>query len=418
MNKKLIAGAIVAAVLIVPVAIKFSSKTAAREAELAQVQKLEIHPSILATGNLVFRQEVQLSAEVIGKVAGVLVKEGDQVRRGQTLLRLDPTVYVAEVAQQEASRRNAAIAIERAQINLANQQRGLERTGQLYKAKYIDISKYDDAVHQVDLAKVELRASREQLEQAAAMLSQSREHLAKTEVKAPIDGTVTAVPIKVGETAVASATGIAGSSLMTIADVGSIMAEVNVDEADIARVGVGQQAKVFPAAYPDQPVSGRVESVAMAPKSTLGAAQSQGRSYVVKLRLEDPKLALRSGMTCRVEIVVGSSAARPAVPIQAVMSEEIAAKDKDNNKDKDKSQVRNTSYVFVVQDGKVKKTTVELGLSDDTNQEVTKGLAAGQTIAVGPGRLLRELHDGDLVSAKKAEADLDIKGNKVAGAGR
>jgi HlyD family secretion protein len=415
MNKKLIAGAIVAAVLIVPVAIKFSSKTAAREAELAQVRKLEIHPSILATGNLVFRQEVQLSAEVIGKVAGVLVKEGDQVARGQTLLRLDPTVYVAEVAQQEANRRNAAIAIERAQINLANQQRGLERTGQLYKAKYIDISKYDDAVHQVDLAKVELRASREQLEQAAAMLSQSREHLAKTEVKAPIDGTVTAVPIKVGETAVASATGIAGSSLMTIADVGSIMAEVNVDEADIARVGVGQQAKVFPAAYPDQPVSGRVESVAMAPKSTLGAAQAQGRSYVVKLRLDDPKLALRSGMTCRVEIVVGSSAARPAVPIQAVMSEEITAA---NNKDKDKSQVRNTSYVFVVQDGKVKKTTVELGLSDDTNQEVTKGLAAGQTIAVGPGRLLRELHDGDLVSAKKAEADLDIKGNKVAGAGR
>jgi HlyD family secretion protein len=413
MNKKLIAGAIVAAVLIVPVAIKFSSKTAAREAELAQVRKLEIHPSILATGNLVFRQEVQLSAEVIGKVAGVLVKEGDQVRRGQTLLRLDPTVYVAEVAQQEANRRNAAIAIERAQINLANQQRGLERTGQLYKAKYIDISKYDDAVHQVDLAKVELRASREQLEQAAAMLSQSREHLAKTEVKAPIDGTVTAVPIKVGETAVASATGIAGSSLMTIADVGSIMAEVNVDEADIARVGVGQQAKVFPAAYPDQPVSGRVESVAMAPKSTLGGAQSQGRSYVVKLRLEDPKLALRSGMTCRVEIVVGSSAARPAVPIQAVLSEEIAA-----SKDKDKSQVRNTSYVFVVQDNKVKKTVVELGLSDDTNQEVTKGLAAGQTIAVGPARLLRELHDGDLVSAKKAEADLDIKGNKVAGAGR
>ena len=114
-------------------------------------------------------------------------REGDKVARGQTLLRLDPTVYVAEVAQQEASRRNAAIAIERAQINLANQQRGLDRTGQLYKAKYIDISKYDDSVHQVDLAKVELRASRESLEQAAALLSQSREHLAKTEVRAPIE---------------------------------------------------------------------------------------------------------------------------------------------------------------------------------------------------------------------------------------
>lgn len=396
MKKKLMGAAVVVAFLAIPVAIKFSGKSAQHEAELARVEKLEIHPSILATGNLVFRQEVQLSAEVIGKVAAVLVKEGDKVARGQTLLRLDPTVYVAEVAQQEASRRNAAIAIERAQINLANQERGLERTGQLYKAKYIDISKYDDAVHQVDLAKVELRASRETLEQAAALLSQSREHLAKTEVRAPIDGTVTAVPIKIGETAVASATGIAGSSLMTIADVGSIMAEVNVDEADVARVAVGQQAKVFPAAFPDQPVSGRVESVAMAPKSALPGAQSQGRSYVVKLRLDDPKLALRSGMTCRVEIVVGNSAPRPAVPIQAVLNEEIA------ETGKDRERVKNVSYVYLVQDGKVKKTTVELGLSDDANQEVTKGLAPGQTIAVGPARLLRELHDGDLVTARKA----------------
>ena len=405
MKKKLMGAAVVVAFLAIPVAIKFSGKTAQHEAELARVEKLEIHPSILATGNLVFRQEVQLSAEVIGKVAAVLVKEGDQVTRGQTLLRLDPTVYVAEVAQQEASRRNAAIAIERAQINLANQERGLERTGQLYKAKYIDISKYDDAVHQVDLAKVELRASRETLEQAAALLSQSREHLAKTEVRAPIDGTVTAVPIKIGETAVASATGIAGSSLMTIADVGSIMAEVNVDEADVARVAVGQQAKVFPAAFPDQPVSGRVESVAMAPKNAMPGAQSQGRSYVVKLRLDDPKLALRSGMTCRVEIVVGNSAPRPAVPIQAVLNEEIA------ETGKDRERVKNVSYVYVVQDGKVKKTTVELGLSDDANQEVTKGLAPGQTIAVGPARLLRELHDGDLVTAKKAA---DVKTAEVA----
>jgi HlyD family secretion protein len=124
--------------------------------------------------------------------------------------------------------------------------------------------------------------------------------------------------------------------------------------------------------------------------------QSQGRNYVVKLRLDDPKLALRSGMTCRVEIVIGNSAARPAVPIQAVMSEEVAAA-------RDKERAKNASYVFLVQNGKVKKTPVELGLSDDANQEVVKGLAAGDVIAVGPARVLRELHDGDLVSAKKVE---------------
>jgi HlyD family secretion protein len=394
MRKKLIVAAVVVAFLGVPVAVKFGASTPKHEAELATVQKLEIHPSILATGNLVFRQEVQLSAEVIGKVSEVLVKEGDGVKRGQILLKLDPTVYVAEVAQQDANRKNAAIAIQRAQINLANQERNLDRSAKLVKDKFINISSYDDAVHQVDLAKVDLSASRGTLEQANALLSQSREHLAKTEVRAPIYGTVTAVPIKIGETAVASATGIAGSSLMTIADVGSIMAEVNVDEADIARVTVGQQAKVFPAAYPDQPLVGRVESVAMAPRAALPGA-AQGRSYVVKLHLDDPKLALRSGMTCRVEIVVGSNAARPAVPIQAVMSEEVAGA---------KEHTKNASYVFVVQDGKAKKTPVELGQSDDANQEVTKGIAVGQTIAVGPARVLRELHDGDAVSAKKAES--------------
>ncbi|WP_036172306.1 efflux RND transporter periplasmic adaptor subunit [Massilia sp. 9096] len=408
MRKKLIVAAVVAAFLAVPVAVKFGAGKPKHEAELATVQKLEIHPSILATGNLVFRQEVQLSAEVIGKVSEVLVKEGDSVKRGQILLKLDPTVYVAEVAQQDASRKNAAIAIQRAQINLANQERNLDRSAKLVKDKFINISSYDDAVHQVDLAKVDLSASRGTLEQANALLSQSREHLAKTEVRAPIDGTVTAVPIKIGETAVASATGIAGSSLMTIADVGSIMAEVNVDEADIARVTVGQQAKVFPAAYPDQPLVGKVESVAMAPKTALpGVAGAQGRSYVVKLRLDDPKLALRSGMTCRVEIVVGSNAARPAVPIQAVMNEEVASA---------RDHMKNASYVFVVQDGKAKKTPVELGQSDDANQEVTKGIAVGQTIAVGPARLLRELHDGDVVSAKKAEPAA-APASKVADAG-
>jgi HlyD family secretion protein len=408
MRKKLIVSAIVAAFFAIPLAIKFGGGKPKHEAELAKVEKLEIHPSILATGNLVFRQEVQLSAEVIGKVAEVLVKEGDPVKRGQILLKLDPTVYVAEVAQQEASRRNAAIAIQRAQINLSNQERNLDRNAKLYKDKFINISSYDDAVHQVDLAKVDLSASRESLEQANALLSQSREHLAKTEVRAPIDGTVTAVPIKIGETAVASATGIAGSSLMTIADVGSIMAEVNVDEADIARVAVGQQAKVYPAAYPDQPVTGRVESVAMAPKTTPGATASQGRSYVVKLHLDDPKLALRSGMTCRVEIVVGSSAARPAVPIQAVMNEEIAGS---------RDHTKNANYVFVVQDGKAKKTSIDLGQSDDANQEVTKGLAVGQTIAVGPARLLRELHDGDLVTARKPDAKV-VADTTTSGAAR
>lgn len=385
-------GAVVAACLAVPVAGRFMTQPAGREVELAKVAPREIRATVLATGQLVFRQEVQLSAEVIGKVAAVLVEEGDSVRKGQVLLRLDPTVYLAEVAQQEANRRSASIAIERAQINLANQKRALDRAQRLYQAKFIDISKHDDAVHQAELAQVELRASREALGQAEALLSQARERLAKTEVKAPIDGTVTALPIKVGETAVASTTGIAGSSLMTIADMGAIIAEVNVDEADIAQVAVGQPAKVFPAAYPEQPIVGKVEQIAMAPRAAQPGAAAQGRSYVVKLRLDETRPALRSGMTSRVEIAAGATVKRPAIPLQALLN--------------DAQGVRNAAqgsyHVYAVVDGRAVKKSVQVGLSDDTSQEVLKGLAVGDTVAIGPARALRELHDGDPVTAAPA----------------
>lgn len=386
MKRKIIAAALVLAFIGVPVAVKLSKNKTVKEAELARVELRQIQPTILASGNLVFRQEVQLSSEVIGKVSEVLVKEGDKIERGQVLLRLDPTTYRAEVAQQDASRRSAAIAIERAQLNLANQKRTLARNASLADARFIGASAYEDARHKADLAAVELRASREALQQAEAMLSLSKERLAKTEVRAPISGTATSVQIKVGETAVASATGIAGSSLMTIADVSGIIAEVSVDEADIAGVATGQAARVYPSAFADKPIAGKVDSVSLTPK-----VSTQGRNYIVKVRLEDSPLSLRTGMTARVEIVLGGGIARPAVPLQAVLTEQGAD-----------AKAKSSSYVLAVVDGQVQKRTVELGLADDNNQEVLKGVVKGDTVAIGPARLLRELREGEAVAARKA----------------
>jgi HlyD family secretion protein len=342
---------------------------------------------------------VQLSSEVIGRVVDVLVKDGDAIEKGQVLLRLDPSSYRAEVAQQEANRRSAQVAIERAQSNVENQQRNLERSRRLVQEKFIDASKYDESVHQADLAIIELRASRETLQQAEAMLSQARERLAKTEVRAPISGIAIAVQIKIGETAVASATGIAGSSLMTIANVASLMAEVNVDESDIARVAQGQSARVYPAAFADKAITGVVESVSLTPK-----VGTQGRSYTVKLRLDKDAPGVRTGMTCRVEIVTGSGSARPVVPIQAIMTAENSAKAEAKADAKTKPGAKAEHYVFAVTDGVVHKKTVELGLADDSNQEILKGLTVGDTVAVGPVRTLHELRDGDAVKPLGAGA--------------
>jgi HlyD family secretion protein len=390
MKSKLIGLLAGAAMIGLPLAVKFGTSKPALEIESATVQQKEIRPSILASGNFVFRREVQLSSEVIGRVSEVLVKEGDRVEQGQILLRLDPSSYRAEVAQQEASARSAEVAIERAQINLDNQRRNLERDRRLVGERFIGVSKFDETTHQMELAQVDLRVSREGLQQARALLTQARERLGKTEVRAPIGGTVTSAQIKLGETAVPSTTGIAGSSLMTIADTASMMAEVNVDEADIARVAGGQAARVFAAGASDQPIVAKVDEVSMIPKP---GAQAQGRSYVVKLRLGESSPGVRAGMTCRVEIVTAGGGEKPVLPLQAIQAAEGAGANATAGRER----------VFVVADGIVHERSVRVGVADDANQEILGGLAVGETVAIGPARILHDLRDGDRVKIAKAE---------------
>jgi HlyD family secretion protein len=386
MKRKMLGAGLAFVFLAVPVVIKMSAAQDLKLVDMSAVSARTIQPAILASGNLAFGQEIRLSSEVIGKVSEILVREGQSVQRGDVLLRLDPSAYQAEVDQHESNRRSANIAIDRARLTVADQDVTLERDRQLLKANFIGMSKFDASSHALELAKVELRASQEAQQQAQALLSQARQRLAKTEVRAPITGTVTSLPIKVGETAVASATGIAGSSLMTIANVDDVLAEVNVDEADIARVAVAQKVRVYPSAFSDTPLAGTVEWIALEPK-----VGTQSRTYVVKVKLAKTELKLRSGMTCRVEIVVGSSTPRPVLPLQAILTDAEPGTVKDARKA--------TSYVLTVVNGTVRRQNVQLGIADDNNQEVLGGVKLGTLVAVGPPRLLRELHEGDRVAA-------------------
>lgn len=398
MNKKgLIAIGAIALLIALPVFFK-SRGGDAKSVEVQAVAAREVKASILASGNLVFRDQALLSPEVIGKVRAVLVEEGDQVEEGQVVLRLDEQVYQAEVAQQEAFVRQQRINIQRQQLNLANQARQWKRVEELHQRGLLDDNQADAARHAWQMAEVDLRSSRETLTQAEASLQQARERLARTEIRAPISGTVMAVDIKVGETAVSSATGIAGSSLMTIANPDSLMTEVNVDEADIARIALGQSVDVFAAAFPDTALAGEVESIPLSPRSTgMGQQATLARNYAVKVRLDDPTaLALRPGMTCRAEIYTANAEDVIAVPVQAVFSTNQA--DVQIKPGSEAPEVEH--YLFVEKDGKVERRVVEVGLSDDSWQEVSSGLSAGERVVTGPYKVLRHLKDGEAVSAR------------------
>ncbi|HEY9103394.1 efflux RND transporter periplasmic adaptor subunit [Chitinimonas sp.] len=378
-------------VIIVPLTLKARSAGQGKPVDMAPLASQEIRPTILASGTLAFRTEVALTAEVTAKVKEILVAEGDDVQKGQVLLRLDPESYRNAIEREEAGQRQNRIGIDRQKVALELRRKQFDRTDKLYKAGMIDHSKYDEDRNQLELAEVELKSSEEALRRASAILAEARDQLSKTEVKAPVTGRVVALPIKVGETAIPSTMSLAGAQLMTIADTSAIKAELKVDEGDIARIGMGQVVDIYAAAYQDKPLKGTVEKVALAP-----TVENQARAYKVTVALADiGEQKLRSGMSCRAEIYLSDGKKRLAAPVEAILSE-----------DKDGKQTKR--YLILAREGKAEKVEVELGLSDDKWQEIVKGAKAGDSIVTGPSRSLREIKAGDKLSQRPAE-DKDKK---------
>ena len=363
--------------------------TNAKAVNVSTLSRRIISPSILASGFLAHEEEVMLSSEVIGKVSGLFVEEGDVVHRGQLVLQVDDVNFVAGMEQSEAAVRINSIDIERQEVRIANLRRQFARSKSLHEQKMIGDGEFDDAKHQLDLAHIDLKSSRERLAQSRAQLDQMKDQLSKTKIVSPIDGVITSLDIKVGETAIASATNIPGSSLMTIANPASIYAEVLVDEADVATVEVGQRVEIVAIAYPDQPMQGIVRYIANTAKIAPGR---QGLSFTVKIDITDAgEVVLRPGMSSRAEIFTRQDQEVIAVPIQALIFEE------------DRSALRSEYFIFINDNGIARKTKVEVGLSDDAYQELTSSIDSDIEVIVGPDRELRFLLEGDRVDITRVE---------------
>ncbi len=348
-----------------------------------------ISPSILASGFLAHEEEVMLSSEVIGKVAELYVEEGDAVITGQLVLQVDDKNFLAGLEQSKAAVRINTIDIERQGVRIENIQRQFERSKSLHERGMIGDDEYDAMRNQLDLAHIDLKSSRERLTQSNAQLDQVNDQLSKTRIISPIDGVITSLDIKVGETAIASSTNIPGSSLMTIANPASIYTEVLVDEADVANIEIGQRAEIVAIAYPDQPMLGVVRFIANTAKIAPGR---QGLSFTVKIEIIDPgEVVLRPGMSCRAEIFTRQDQEVSAVPIQAIIFEE------------DRAALRSEYFIFVNDNGIARKTKVEVGISDDEYQELVSEIDNDIEIIVGPDQELRHLLEGDRLDTTLVE---------------
>ena len=353
-----------------------------------------IRPAILASGQLVHEKEVNLTSEVVGKVQAVHVQEGQRVRRGELMLTIDNQAYAAQVEQHRAAVRLEEIDIDRMALRIENLERRDARNARLREQQLLDEHTFEAARHDLEAARIDLRSVAERLAQARARLYQANEQLHKTAVRAPIDGVVTALDIKVGETAIPSSTNIPGSRLLTIADPLRIVTELHVDEADLAEVRVGQNAEVVAIAFPNEPLAGTVEFVA---NTARRRQERRGLSFLVRVRIDDAKsVHLRPGMSCRAEIFTAGAAQSLAVPVQAVMADDPAG---------DSEQ----AFVYVAQGGVARKVKVETGRADDAWQEILRGVEPADSVVTGPSRALRRLRDGDAVTSAAEDEDGEKK---------
>jgi HlyD family secretion protein len=385
MSKAILPGLLLLALIAGAIATRVTRQAAPKVIDMEPAQLRVLAPVIFASGSLAYSQEVNLVAEVIGRVIEIRIKEGDRVSKGDLLLRLDPALSMAAVGQLEAARAQARLAIEHQRVDLAARQRKCERYAKLRAQGMVDAVTFDDLVSQRDLAQIELSTAVAALGQTEAQLAQAREQLARTEIRAPLTGVVTAVLIRQGETAVPSALSIAGGNLLTVAQTDQQYAEINVDETEVTQIAPGDHAQVVPAALPDDSWPGQVTWVSVSPRQT----GVQSRTYTVRIRLA-AQGKFRSGMSCRAEISTRRAGARStlSVPVEAVHYEEPV----------NRGEMTRAS-VFVIQDGVAHMREVETGAADDAHIEILRGLRAADVVATGPARPLRFLREGDRVSS-------------------
>ena len=399
-RKQWIVLGVIASIIVTPVALKLSRSDSNKAVDVEAAGLHALSPTVLASGTLTYESQVTLAPEVTGRVQEILVKEGDEVKKDQLLMRLDPKLPRATIEQTQAQVRQARLRIERSQVDFDSQVTKVKRYEALKASGMVDANSLQELTSSRDLAEVDLRTSREQLALALAQLSQAEEQLAKTEIRSPLDGKVTAIYVKVGQTTVPSYSGIAGSTLLDVADTTSIDAEINVDETDIANVKVGAEARVVPAAFPDKTLSGKVDQVAIAPRMQTG----QNKSYPVRIRLANAAdVVFHPGMSCRAEVLTASSNDGKvlAVPVQALRYED--------NPDKSEKAEKSVASVFVLDGGRANKRSVTTGTADDSYIAVKSGLKEGEQIIVGPAKTLLFLIHGEKVNINVKAAAAGVK---------
>jgi len=365
---------------------------------LAKVTRQDLTSKVSANGKIDAKRKVDLSANIMGQIVNLAVREGDVVKKGTFLLQIDQKQLAASAKGAAASLQALFSDRDASRANAVEARQNFERAQKNFAQKISPAADLERARAAYDSAQANVQAIEQRIEEARANVTAAQDTLSKTTIRAPMDGVVTALPVEEGEVAVIGTMNNPGTKLLTIADMSVVEAVMEVDETDVPNVKVGQRASVTVDAYPNKTFSGIVTEVGSSPIQRTTGGGTEAVNFEVKIQLENPPAGMRPGFSASADITTGTRTKVIAIPIQALVVREKPGSGK-NGKPQDEEGV------FVNDKGAVKFAPVTTGLAGESNIEITKGLSDGQEIVTGPFKALRELKDGSKVKEQKEEKE-------------
>ncbi len=399
-----------AAVVVLGLAANFKKKGV--KVYVARVEEQSLTEVVKASGEINAREQVNISSHVIGKIEKIFVREGDEVAAGQPFLELEKVAFKAARDDWEARLQMANNEVEQAKIELADSEIRLNRARRLNQEGIVAVDSLQAAELAYNSANLRQVRAQEAVIQAKANLTSAQNDLKKTTIYSPLAGRVVSLPAKEGEVVISGTINNPASVIAKIADLSEVLAEVDVDETEIVKIRLGQEAAVRVDALAGQELSGKVVEIGNSGFSR--AAQPDVTFFLVKVLIDQPDPALRPGMSVRADIKTASGTGKPVVPIQAVVQRPV---EKPADASATSGSEEEEPVVYTFEDGKAKRHAVSTGLADETHVEVLSGLTVGQQVITGPYRALKDLKDGAAVEirtqksddAKDDEAEVQVK---------
>lgn len=419
---------LVIALLVLSKAGVLGNKEKGKEVEVAKVEAMTVVETVSATGKIQPEIEVKISSEVSGEIIELPVKEGQVVKKGDLLVRINPDLYTSGLNRSVASLSGTKAGLSQADAQFKEAKANYDRNKKLFDKGIISKSDWDKAVSSYEVAQATKQSAYYNVQSASATVNEARDNLGRTTIYAPADGTISSLGVELGERVLGTQQ-MTGTELLRVANLNNMEVEVDVNENDIVKINVGDSAKVEVDAYLKKEFKGIVTSISNSASTALTA--DQVTNFKVKVRILKESYAdllegkpanfspFRPGMTATVDIITKRKENVLAVPISSVVVKTdtsatakpvvVNSKDNQNNNQKAPKSDKKFECVFVKDGDKAKLRVIKTGIQDDTNIEVSSGLKKGDIVIVGPyATVTKDLNSGDMVHIKpddKAKKD-------------